>query len=188
MQTKVSSQMPTEPVDCDGLKKLIREVPDFPKKGILFYDITTLLKDKLGFARLIDALSEHYIGKEIDLVLGMEARGFIFGPALAYRLNAGFVPVRKPGKLPAETEKVSYDLEYGSNSLEMHKDAIEPGQRVLIVDDLLATGGTAVATAKLASGLGAQIAGLAFVVELDFLRGREKLAKYDVFSLLHYDR
>jgi adenine phosphoribosyltransferase len=188
MQTRMSSQIPAEPVDCDGLKKLIREVPDFPKKGILFYDITTLLKDKLGFARLIDALSEHYIGKEIDLVLGMEARGFIFGPALAYRLNAGFVPVRKPGKLPAETEKVSYDLEYGSNSLEMHKDAIEPGQRVLIVDDLLATGGTAVATAKLASGLGAQIAGLAFVVELDFLRGREKLAKYDVFSLLHYDR
>ena len=188
MQPKMSTQMPTKPVDCDGLKKLIREVPDFPKKGILFYDITTLLKDKLGFARLIDALSEHYIGKEIDLVLGMEARGFIFGPALAYRLNAGFVPVRKPGKLPAETEKVSYELEYGSNSLEMHKDAIERGQRVLIVDDLLATGGTAVATAKLASGLGAQIAGLAFVVELDFLRGREKLAKYEIFSLLHYDR
>jgi len=188
MQTKMSIQMPTEPTDCEGLKKLIREVPDFPKKGILFYDITTLLKDKLGFARLIDALSEHYIGKEIDLVLGMEARGFIFGPALAYRLNAGFVPVRKPGKLPAETEKVSYDLEYGSNSLEMHKDAIKKGQRVLIVDDLLATGGTAVATAKLASGLGAQIAGLAFVVELDFLKGREKLGKYDVFSLLHYDR
>jgi adenine phosphoribosyltransferase len=188
MQTKMSIQMPTEPTDCEGLKKLIREVPDFPKKGILFYDITTLLKDKLGFARLIDALSEHYIGKEIDLVLGMEARGFIFGPALAYRLNAGFVPVRKPGKLPAETEKVSYDLEYGSNSLEMHKDAIKKGQRVLIVDDLLATGGTAVATAKLASGLGAQIAGLAFVVELDFLKGRDKLATYDVFSLLHYDR
>jgi adenine phosphoribosyltransferase len=188
MQTKMSTQMPTKPVDCDGLKKLIREVPDFPKKGILFYDITTLLKDKLGFARLIDALSEHYIGKEIDLVLGMEARGFIFGPALAYRLNAGFVPVRKPGKLPAETEKVSYDLEYGSNSLEVHKDAIKKGERVLIVDDLLATGGTAVATAKLASGLGAQIAGLAFVVELDFLKGREKLAEYDVFSLLHYNR
>jgi len=188
MQTKMSTQMPTEPVDCDRLKKLIREVPDFPKKGILFYDITTLLKDKLGFALLIDALSEHYIGKEIDLVLGMEARGFIFGPALAYRLNAGFVPVRKPGKLPAETEKVSYDLEYGSNSLEVHKDAIQKGERVLIVDDLLATGGTAVATAKLASGLGAQIAGLAFVVELDFLRGREKLGNYDVFSLLHYDR
>jgi adenine phosphoribosyltransferase len=188
MQTKMSTQMPTKPVDCDGLKKLIREVPDFPKKGILFYDITTLLKDKVGFALLIDALSEHYIGKEIDLVLGMEARGFIFGPALAYRLNAGFVPVRKPGKLPAETVKVSYELEYGSNSLEVHKDAIRKGDRVLIVDDLLATGGTAVATAELASGLGAQIAGLAFVVELDFLRGRERLGNYDVFSLLHYDR
>jgi adenine phosphoribosyltransferase len=175
-------------IDCDALKKLIREVPDFPKPGILFYDITTLLKDKLGFARLIDALSAHYIGKKIDLILGMEARGFIFGPALAYRLNAGFVPVRKPGKLPAETAKISYELEYGSNSLEVHKDAIQKGQSVLIVDDLLATGGTAVATAELATGLGAQIAGLAFVVELDFLNGREKLATYDVFSLLHYDR
>jgi|SRR5215831_3182339 len=174
-------------VDCSGLKKMIREVPDFPKKGILFYDITTLLKDKVGFATLIDALSERYIEKDIDLVLGMEARGFIFGPALAYRLNAGFVPVRKPGKLPAETAKVRYDLEYGSNSLEIHKDAILKGQRVLIVDDLLATGGTAVATAHLARELGAQIAGLAFVVELDFLKGREKLAQYDVFSLLHYD-
>ena len=188
MQTKMATQMPSEPVDCDGLKKLIREVPDFPKKGILFYDITTLLKDKVGFARLIDALSANYIGKEIDLVLGMEARGFIFGPALAYRLNAGFVPVRKPGKLPAETLKISYELEYGSNALEVHKDAIRKGERILIVDDLLATGGTAVATAELASGLGAQIAGLAFVVELDFLKGRERLAKYDVFSLLHYDR
>src|ERR1700716_1796571 len=175
-------------LNSDQLKRLIREVPDWPKKGILFYDITTLLKDKVGFATLIDQFSEHYIGHKVDLVLGMEARGFIFGPALAYRLNAGFVPVRKPGKLPAETEKVSYDLEYGSNSLEMHKDAIEPSQRVLFVDDLLATGGTAVATAKLASGLGAQIAGLAFVVGLGFLRGCEKLAKYDVFSLLHYDR
>jgi len=174
--------------DCNALKELIREVPDFPKKGILFYDITTLLKDKLGFARLIDALSENYIGKDIDLILGMEARGFIFGPALAYRLNAGFVPVRKPGKLPAETVKVSYDLEYGSNSLEVHRDAISQGQRVLIVDDLLATGGTAMATADLAAGLGAHIYGFAFVVELDFLKGREKLAKYDVFSLLHYDR
>ena len=190
MQTKMATQLPTKPVDCEGLKKLIREVPDFPKPGILFYDITTLLKDKLGFARLIDALSEHYIGKgkKIDVVLGIEARGFIFGPALAYRLNAGFVPVRKPGKLPAETMKISYELEYGSNALEIHKDAIKKGQRVLIVDDLLATGGTAVATADLASGLGAQIAGLAFVVELDFLKGRERLAKYDVFSLLHYYR
>lgn len=186
------TQMPGKPADCDGLKKLIREVPDFPKDGILFYDITTLLKDKLGFARLIDALSANYIGREkeneIDLVLGIEARGFIFGPALAYRLNAGFVPVRKPGKLPAETVNVSYELEYGSNTLEVHKDAIRKGQRVLIVDDLLATGGTAVATADLASRLGAKIAGLAFVVELDFLKGRERLAKYDVFSLLHYDR
>src|SRR5437867_1580379 len=180
--------MPSKTANCDELKKLIREVPDFPKKGILFYDITTLLKDKLGFATLIDALSENYIGKEIDLVLGMEARGFIFGPALSYRLNAGFDPVRKPGKLPTDTVKVTYDLEYGSNALEIHKDAIQKGQRVLIVDDLLATGGTAAATAELAHGLGAEIAGLAFVVELDFLKGREKLAKYDVFALLHYDR
>jgi adenine phosphoribosyltransferase len=188
MQTRMSSPASSAAADCDRLKKLIREVPDFPKKGILFYDITTLLKDKVGFARLIDALSEHYIGKKIDLVLGMEARGFIFGPALAYRLNAGFVPVRKPGKLPAETVKISYELEYGSNALEVHKDAIGKGQRILIVDDLLATGGTAVATADLASGLGAEIAGLAFVVELDFLKGRERLAGYEVFSLLHYDR
>src|SRR5580700_5481682 len=186
--SQVPIKRPSKPVDCDGLKKLIREVPDFPKKGILFYDITTLLKDKVGFALLIDALSANYIGKEIDLVLGIEARGFIFGPALAYRLNAGFVPVRKPGKLPAETLKISYELEYGSNALEVHKDAIIRGQRILIVDDLLATGGTAVATAELASGLGAKIAGLAFVVELDFLKGRERLQKYDVFSLLHYDR
>jgi adenine phosphoribosyltransferase len=180
--------MPSKTANCDGLKNLIREVPDFPKKGILFYDITTLLKDKLGFATLIDALSENYIGKEIDLVLGMEARGFIFGPALSYRLNAGFVPVRKPGKLPAETVKISYELEYGSNVLEIHKDAIAKGQRVLIVDDLLATGGTARATAELVRNLGGEIAGLAFVVELDFLKGRDKLADYDVFSLLHYDR
>jgi adenine phosphoribosyltransferase len=175
-------------MDCEPLKKLIREVPDFPKKGILFYDITTLLKDQLGFAMLIDALAEYYISKEVDLVLGMEARGFIFGPALAYRLNAGFVPVRKPGKLPAETSKISYDLEYGSNTLEIHKDAIEKGQRVIIVDDLLATGGTAEATARLAASLGAEIAGLGFVVELDFLNGKDKLKPYDVFSLLHYDK
>jgi adenine phosphoribosyltransferase len=175
-------------LNADQLKKLIREVPDFPKKGILFYDITTLLKDKTGFAQLIDLFSEHYIGKQIDLILGMEARGFIFGPALAYRLNAGFVPVRKPGKLPAATVKVEYDLEYGSNCLEVHEDAIEKGQRVLIVDDLLATGGTAAATAQLAKSLGADIAGLAFVVELDFLNGRDKLKPHNVFSLLHYDK
>src|SRR5450755_4564165 len=155
MQTTLSPK----PENCDELKKLIREVPDFPKKGILFYDITTLLKDKLGFARLIDALSANYIGKEIDLVLGMEARGFIFGPALAYRLNAGFVPVRKPDKLPAETARVTYDLEYGTDALEIHLDAIEPGQNVLIVDDLLATGGTMEATVKLVRRLGARIVG-----------------------------
>ena len=175
-------------VNCDSLKKLIREVPDFPKKGILFYDITTLLKDKLGFAQLIDALSEHYLQQKIDLVLGIEARGFIFGPALAYRLNAGFVPVRKPGKLPAATVKYDYALEYGTNTLEIHKDAVQKGQRVIIVDDLLATGGTAEATIKLVETLGGKIAGLAFVVELDFLKGREKFTNYDVFSLLHYDK
>lgn len=172
----------------DELKRLIREVPDFPKKGILFYDITTLLKNKVGLATLIDRLAEHYVDKRVDLVLGMEARGFIFAPALAYRLNAGFVPVRKVGKLPAATVRFDYELEYGVNSLEMHKDAIEKGQRVLIVDDLLATGGTAEATAKLAKMLGAEIAGLGFVVELDFLRGREKLKSYDVMSLLHYEK
>jgi len=180
--------MPSSAMNADQLKKLIREVPDFPKKGILFYDITTLLKDKVGFATLIDKFSEHYIRYKVDAVLGIEARGFIFGPALAYRLNAGFVPVRKPGKLPAETVAQNYALEYGSNSLEMHKDAVHKGQRVLIVDDLLATGGTAEATAKLAESLGAEIAGLGFVVELDFLNGREKLKGYDVMSLLHYDK
>ena len=174
--------------NCEHLKKLIREVPDFPKKGILFYDITTLLKDKVGLATLIDALAEHYIKQDVDLVLGMEARGFIFAPALAYRLNAGFVPLRKPGKLPAATAKFDYALEYGTNTLEIHKDAIEKGQRVLIVDDLLATGGTANATAKLARSLGAEIAGLGFVVELDFLKGRDLLQGYDVFSLLHYEK
>jgi len=186
MSTKVAAIKPE--MNCEPLKKLIREVPDFPKKGILFYDITTLLKDKQGFAMLIDALSEHYINKDVDLVLGMEARGFIFAPALAYRLNAGFVPVRKPGKLPAATAKYDYALEYGTNTLEIHKDAIQPGQRVLIVDDLLATGGTAEATTKLAASLGGEIAGLSFVVELDFLKGRDKLKQYDVFSLLHYEK
>lgn len=181
--------MATQPaVNCEPLKNLIREVADFPKPGILFYDITTLLKDKKGYATLIDALSEHFIGKEIDLVLGMEARGFIFGPALAYRLNAGFVPVRRPGKLPAATARVEYDLEYGSNALEIHKDAIQKGERVIIVDDLLATGGTAAATVRLAQSLGADIAGLGFVVELDFLKGRERLKGCDVYSLLHYEK
>ena len=175
-------------INCEPLKKLIREVPDFPKKGILFYDITTLLKDKVGFATLIDALCEHYLEQKVDLVLGMEARGFIFAPALAYRLNAGFVPVRKPGKLPAATAKYDYALEYGTNTLEIHRDAIQKGQRVIIVDDLLATGGTAEATTRLATSLGAKVVGLGFVVELDFLKGRERLTGYDVFSLLHYEQ
>jgi adenine phosphoribosyltransferase len=175
-------------LNCDQLKRLIREVPDFPKKDILFYDITTLLKDKRGLAALIDQLSSHYVNKHVDLVLGMEARGFIFAPALAYALNAGFVPVRKPGKLPAPTVKYDYALEYGTNTLEIHRDAIQKGQRVIIVDDLLATGGTAEATTKLATSLGADIVGLGFVVELDFLNGRDKLKQYDVFSLLHYDK
>lgn len=176
------------PAGCEHLKALIREVPDFPKKGILFYDITTLLKDKVGFATLIDALSEHYLNSQVDAVLAIEARGFIFGPALAYRLNAGFVPIRKPGKLPAETVKWSYELEYGLDTLEIHKDAIKPGQRVIIVDDLLATGGTANACVQLAKSLGANIAGMGFVVELDFLNGRKKFEGTEVFSLLHYDK
>ena len=184
----MSDTAPKTGVNCEPLKRLIREIPDFPKKGILFYDITTLLKDKLGLATLIDALAEYYLPKKVDLILGMEARGFIFGPALAYRLNAGFVPVRKPGKLPAPTARVEYELEYGTNILEIHKDAVQKGQRVIIVDDLLATGGTAEATTKLATSLGAEIAGLGFVVELAFLKGRDKLRQYDVYSLLHYDK
>ncbi len=174
-------------VDIPALKALVRTVPDFPKPGILFYDITTLLKDRVGLAQLIDALAQHYMKRKIDLVVGIEARGFIFGPALAYRLNAGFVPVRKPRKLPAPVAKVSYDLEYGSDSLEIHLDAIQPGQRVLLVDDLLATGGTMEATLKLVADLGGEVVGLAFAVELDFLKGRERFAEQDVFSLLHYD-
>ncbi len=179
---------PNEGHNCDFLKSYIREVPDFPKPGILFYDITTLLKDKIGFAKLIDSLGQCYIGRRVDLVLGIEARGFIFGPALAYRLNAGFVPVRKPKKLPAETAKWTYDLEYGSDTLEVHKDAIQPGQSVIIVDDLLATGGTAKATTQLVESLGGKVASLAFIVELDFLKGRGKLEGYEVVSLLHYDK
>ena len=176
-----------EPINCEPLKKLIRSVPDFPKPGILFYDITTLLRDKTGFAQLIDAFAQYYIDKHVDLVLGIEARGFIFGPALAYRLNAGFVPVRKPGKLPAETITVRYDLEYGSDSLQIHKDAVQPGQRVIIVDDLLATGGTMLATTNLVKQLGGEIAGVAVAIELDFLKGRDKFAGTDVFSLIHYN-
>ena len=172
----------------DDLKKLIREIPDYPKPGILFYDITTLLKNGPGFRDVIDGLKEHYQGAGVDLVIGIEARGFIFAPTLAYALGAGFVPVRKPKKLPSERVSVSYQLEYGADSLEIHKDAIEPGHRVLIVDDLLATGGTAAAVTKLVEKIGGKVAGMGFVVELTFLNGRSKLAGYDVFSLLQYDK
>ena len=172
----------------DELKKLIREVPDWPKPGILFYDLTTLLKDARGFRTLIDKLCEHYNGKKIDIVAGIEARGFIFAPALAYRLGAGFVPVRKPKKLPWKTEKVTYALEYGTDSLEIHQDAVQKGQRVLVCDDLLATGGTAAATVELVRKLGAEVAGAGFAVELTFLKGRTKLPGLDVFSLIQYDK
>jgi adenine phosphoribosyltransferase len=172
----------------DYLKQSIREVPDFPKPGILFYDITTLLKDKTGLRSVIDALKEQYEESGVDVVVGVEARGFIFAPVLAYALGAGFVPVRKPRKLPAETVSQEYALEYGTDKVEVHKDAIRPGQNVLIIDDLLATGGTAAAVARLVERLGGKVAGLGFVIELDFLRGREKLGGYDVFSLLHYDK
>jgi adenine phosphoribosyltransferase len=172
----------------EDLKKLIREVPDFPKPGILFYDITTLLKDGSGFRAVIDGLKQHYRDARVDAVLGIEARGFIFAPALAYALGAGFVPVRKPNKLPAERVRVTYDLEYGTDSLEMHRDAVGQGQSVLIVDDLLATGGTAAAAARMVENVGGTVAGIGFVVELTFLNGRAKLPAYDVFSLLQYDK
>jgi adenine phosphoribosyltransferase len=172
----------------DDLKKLIREIPDYPKPGILFYDITTLLKDQRGFHAMVDNLCEHYNGKHVDVVAGIEARGFIFAPALAYRLGAGFVPVRKPKKLPWKTTSVTYQLEYGTDQLEIHEDAIKPGQRVLVCDDLLATGGTASAATSLVKTLGGEVAGAAFAVELSFLNGRSKLPGLDVFSLLKYDK
>ena len=170
----------------DDLKQLIREVPDFPKPGINFYDITTLLKQPEGFRRTVDALSAEFRGEQIDTVVGIEARGFIFAPALAYHLGAGFVPVRKPKKLPAECASISYELEYGQDTLEIHRDAVGEGHRVLVADDLLATGGTAKAVVDLVEGLGGRVVGLVFVVELEFLPGRKKLAGYDVRSLLKY--
>jgi adenine phosphoribosyltransferase len=168
------------------LKSLIREVPDFPKPGILFYDITTLLKDAQGLKSVIDGLTEGYRGLGIDTVVGIEARGFIFAPAVAYALGAGFVPVRKPGKLPAAAERVEYQLEYGTDVLEVHRDAVEIGKRVLVVDDVLATGGTAAAVAQLIRKLDGELVGFEFVIELDFLKGREKLPGLDVRSLVHY--
>ena len=169
------------------LASTIRSVPDFPIEGILFYDITTLLKNPVALRETIDRLVAEYQDKQIDIVVGMESRGFIFGMPLAYQLGVGFVPIRKPGKLPAEKISESYTLEYGLNTLEIHRDAVQPGQRVLIVDDLLATGGTAKASCNLVEKLGGTIVGLAFVIELNFLNGRSKLANHEVFSLLQYD-
>ena len=169
------------------LKAVIRQIPDWPKQGILFYDVTTLLKDGQCFRQVVDALVAPFQDKPVDLVVGIEARGFIFAPPVAYALNAGFVPVRKPGKLPAPTHRAIYQLEYGTDTLEIHQDAIQPGQRVLIVDDLIATGGTAKAVADLVQTMGGIVSGFAFLVELEFLNGREKLADYQITSILKYE-
>jgi adenine phosphoribosyltransferase len=169
------------------LARYIRNVPDFPVEGIQFKDVTTLLKDSVPFAASVEALLDHYSEREIDLVVGVESRGFIWGAILAYELGVGFVPVRKPGKLPAETVRAEYTLEYGTNALEMHRDAIRPGQKVLVIDDLLATGGTAKATCELVEQLGGQVVGVAFLIELTSLNGREKLSDYDVLALVSMD-
>jgi adenine phosphoribosyltransferase len=170
----------------DALKSRIRHVPDFPKPGILFYDVTTLLRDAEGFRLAIDTMAAPYRDRNIDLVVGIESRGFILGSAVADRLGAGFVPVRKLGKLPAATVRANYALEYGTDSLEMHRDGVQPGQRVLIVDDLLATGGTATATVALVREVGGRVEGLAFLIELAELQGRARLAGEDVLAVLQY--
>ncbi|MEA2604617.1 MAG: adenine phosphoribosyltransferase [Acidobacteriota bacterium] len=170
----------------EDLKAHIREVPDFPKPGINFYDITTLLQDPLALRMTVDRFVWLFAQKRIDKVVGIESRGFMFAPIVAYNLNAGFVPVRKPGKLPYRKIKQTYDLEYGTDSIEMHEDAIQPGEHVLIVDDLVATGGTALAAAKMVESLGGKVAGFGFIVELTFLPGRQKLQGYEVESLIRY--
>ena len=170
----------------ESLKKIIRDVPDFPKKGILFKDITTLLKDPASFQRTVDLMSHRYVGKGIDVVVGIEARGFIVGAALAYKLGAGVILVRKPGKLPHETHKALYKLEYGEDSLEIHKDAITPGQKVLIADDVLATGGTVSAVIHLVEKMGGQIVECAFLSEIEALNGRSKIKNHPVFSLIKF--
>jgi len=168
------------------VKRILRDIPDFPKEGIVFKDITTVLKDSEGLKRTIDFLTEQYKDKKIDYVAGIESRGFIFGTPLAYNLGAGFIVIRKPGKLPADVESITYDLEYGTDTLEIHKDAIEPGKRVLIVDDLLATGGTAAAACDLVKRTGGEVAGVAFVIELDALGGRAKFSEdIEVLSMVH---
>ena len=168
------------------LKQHIRHVPDFPKPGILFYDITTLLRDPQGYQATIDRLAAPYVGQQIDAVVGIESRGFILGAAVAQRLGAGFIPIRKPGKLPAKAIRESYDLEYGRDALEIHEDAVTRGQRVLVVDDVLATGGTAAAATQLVKKLGGDLQGLAFLIELQFLNGKAKLEGEKVFSVLQY--
>ena len=170
----------------DELKRRIREVPNFPKDGILFYDITTLLKEPDGLRLVLDRMAEQWGDQRIDKVVGIESRGFLFGPQLAYRLEVGFVPVRKPGKLPAPTRSASYELEYGTDRLEIHEDAVGPGERVLIVDDLIATGGTAAASGRLVTESGGEVAGYGFVIELSFLAGRQRLGEVPVRSLLSY--
>ncbi len=179
--------MPLPALDLPALKSAIRNIPDFPKEGILFRDITPVLQDPVLFASIIDAFSHQVEKYQVDLVLGIESRGFIFSPALAYKAKKGFVPVRKKGKLPCETHQVSYALEYGEAVLEIHRDALKPGMRVAVVDDLLATGGTAQAAASLVEKLGGKVVLMAFLVELCSLKGREKLQGYEVFSLVKYD-
>jgi adenine phosphoribosyltransferase len=170
----------------DDLKSHIRQIPDFPKPGILFYDITTLLQNALALRMTVDRFVWLFAERRIDKVVGIESRGFMFAPIVAYDLNAGFVPVRKPGKLPAEKVRETYELEYGNDTLEMHRDAIAPGEHVLIVDDVVATGGTAAATARLVESLGGVVAGFGFIIELTFLDGRKKLGGYEVASLIQY--
>ena len=168
------------------LREWIRDVPDFPRQGIIFKDITTLLKDKSGFQRAIDLFLRHYRDRKIDQVVAIESRGFIFGSVLAYELGTGFIPIRKPKKLPARIERVEYELEYGTDCLEIHADALEPGQQVLIIDDLLATGGTASAVVQLVEKLGADVVSLGFLIELTFLKGRDKLPGQDILALIQY--
>ncbi|NIN66966.1 MAG: adenine phosphoribosyltransferase [Anaerolineae bacterium] len=168
------------------LAEMIRDVPDFPKEGIIFKDITTLIKDPEAFKEAVNVLADRYAGQDIDLVAAVEARGYIFGAPIALKLGAGFIPVRKVGKLPAETLREEYELEYGSDAVEMHKDAIQPGQKVLIVDDLIATGGSAAATARLVERLGGEVVGIAFLIELTFLDGVDKLKQYDVYTVIQY--
>jgi adenine phosphoribosyltransferase len=170
----------------DDLKAHIREIPDFPKPGILFYDITTLLQNPLALRMTVDRFVWLFAQRRIQKVVGIESRGFMFGPIVAYDLNAGFVPVRKPGKLPADKVRETYELEYGNDTLEMHRDAIQPGEHVLIVDDVVATGGTAAATARMVESLGGVVAGFGFIIELTFLDARKKLADYEVASLIQY--